>query len=408
MIEETTTEASTSEEDTYVHLTPSDFGLGLFDDDSPEMERSLSIMRAKARKRSKVLKSRQDVNEFAEYAFKDAETGADLQQADIHREMQEALSGEEKTRVLIEFPRNHGKTTQLIIREIFKLGNNPNRRSKIICESDSLARKRLLSIRQHIEDNPRVHDVFPNLKPGKTWDKTQIQIERTLISNDASIEACGVLTAGTGGRADELVFDDPVGFRNAIAIPALRDTVRKAIFEDWMNLLEPSGRISVAATGWTTDDAVHDMKSKPNYFPLRRPISDDYVSPWPEKWPKEKLLEKLEDIGTRAFQRGWLLIPFDGEIAVVQKEWIDYWDLSPDLDKMAIFLAYDIIAGDNLRKNKGKSDYFAVAVVGVDLEIGKIFVLGSAHGKFSLLAQAERVIGDTIAWDPNLIGIEAS
>src|SRR5262249_5178907 len=62
------------------------------------------------------------VNELAEYAFTDGE-GRPLQQADVHRDLQDFLTRHE--RALIELPRDHGKSVQICIRVLWELGQRP-------------------------------------------------------------------------------------------------------------------------------------------------------------------------------------------------------------------------------------------------------------------------------------------
>jgi len=369
----------------------------LFDlDDDDE----LMDLRLEAREDIEVDEAREDINVFAEYCFTDGATGENIKQADVHREIQETLNDPDQLFNIVEISRDHGKTSQLIIRELFLLGHNHERRSKIICENDKNAIKRLKAIREHIEKNKKIHEVFPDLRPGKVWDKTQIQVDRKGIAPDSSIEACSISSAGTGGRADELVFDDPVGRRNTLGVPALRNKVREAYHSDWLQLLEPHGRISIACTGWTTDDLIYDLKQNQIYRVLRRPCTG-YASPWPEKWSEKALRIKKELVGSTEYSRGFELVPLSGDVVVVLPEWIKYWEFAPDPDKLLIFTGYDLSTGE------GK-DFFSCVNVGLDVETGFFYILSAWHKKITFLAQVEAVIGETIAWNPDEIDIEAT
>jgi phage terminase large subunit-like protein len=385
-------ERSTNEPAAFLQAEPGDFGI--------ESDEELDSLRAEAREAIQIEESREDVNAFAEYAFKDAASGEPLRQAPIHRELQAALDDPEHLYNLVEISRDHGKTTQLLIREIWKLGRNPERRSKIVCENDRLALRRLKAIREHIEKNERVHRVFPHLKPGRVWDKSQIQVERKSMAPDPSIEACGVTSAATGGRADELVFDDPIGRRNTLGVPALRNTVREAYHSDWLQLLEPDGRISIGCTGWTTDDLIYDLKQNPSYRVMRRPC-EGFRSPWAEKWTEDALRRKRELVGSTEYGRGFELIPLAGDVVVVQPEWIQDWSIPPDPDRLMVFTGYDLSTGEG-------ADFFACVNIGVDLETGFFYVLSAWRQKITFLLQVDAVIGEAVAWSPDEIDIEAT
>src|SRR5262249_3337197 len=75
--------------------------------------------------KQRVRAARRDPVAFAEFAFTD-ESGRSLRLAGVHRELHAHLSGQ--PRALVELPRDHGKTTQVLIRVIWELGRDPNLR----------------------------------------------------------------------------------------------------------------------------------------------------------------------------------------------------------------------------------------------------------------------------------------
>lgn len=387
----------------YITPKPDMFGLGLWDEYDEDFQRSIKIAQGKAKRRSRVRDAREDVNAFAEYAIKNRKTGEPIQQADVHREMQAAMADTEHKRTLIEISRDHGKTTQSLIRVLHETGKDPNRVTKIICESDKPATKRLEWIKEQVEKNTAVHDVFPNLKPGRQWDKTAIRVERDDPSVEPTIEACGVTSSATGGRMDEGLFDDPVGRRNALSVPALRQTVRSAINSDWLMLLEPTSIANVLCTGWTNDDWIHDAKNNEAWHVIRRPTIG-YKSPWPEKWTEEALRDKKKLVGSTEYARGFELIPLSGEIVCVNPEWIKYWDFTPAVENLIIFDAYDLSTGEGK-----KSDFFAGVTIGLDPSPpGRFYVVKAWHSRLSFLQQIQAVKAHTMAVRPDMIGFEAT
>lgn len=369
--------------------------------DPAERAKRNLIARAKAIVKSKVLRARQDPNAFMEYCFRD-EHGRPLRQAAIHREFQETMvSGENSVN---EYPRDHGKTTQKEGHAIWRLGNNPDLRIKIVCASDSKAVERLFAIVQHIQQNPRVRDVFPHLRPAKMgdWTKHKIVVERKNITRDASIEALGVLSTATGGRCDVLFADDVVDRRNALELPKLRETVKSAWDSDWSNLMEPSGQIIYTGTPWHTADLTHKLAKNRSYRLVRRAVGtpgDPYASIWEAKWPAHELRRRREQIGQLEYDRGFRLVALSGDFVTVNSDWITYWDTAPDLGKLLIFSAFDVSSG------KGK-DYFANVVVGVDPNTLIIYVLEAWHAKYTFLQRAEAVVRQTQRWMPQATGVE--
>jgi len=109
---------------------------------------------------------------------------------------------EAKEGVIIQFARNHSKTTIVLGYILTLLGENPNLRIKIVCESEQMARQRIKFLKTHLERNPRLRQLYPHLKPADTesWSSQQLYVERELISPDPSVEAYGVLSAATGSH----------------------------------------------------------------------------------------------------------------------------------------------------------------------------------------------------------------
>ena len=252
---------------------------------------------------------RDDFNAFMEYCFVDTVTRKPFVQGNIHKRWTRHIAGH--SRAMIIAPREHGKTEQLAIgRPIWRVGNNPEMRYKIVTQSDATAVKRLTSIKGHILRNPHVREVFPKLRPHPQvddWAKHTATVARLGEDKDPSFEAVGVLSSGTGGRADEILFDDVVDFRNAIVMPGLRALVKDTIRDVWLNLLTRDAVAVYIATPWHEDDATADMARNEAWAVLRQPIPANMEPVWPEMWSRERLLLRRKEIGLRAFARGFHL-----------------------------------------------------------------------------------------------------
>ncbi|GAH34406.1 unnamed protein product [marine sediment metagenome] len=209
--------------------------------------------------RQRVLRARKLVTAFASFVF-----GWKLQKFQEHWHE----FADKYKRALIFAPQAHGKTVNMsLIRPLFVLGRNPNRILKIISCNDDKAVDILGAIAKTIESNKKFHEVFPSLKPAErgSWTKHQITVKRDVPAIDASVEALGVLSTGSGDRATDLMFDDPVDFRNAILQPALRKMVIRAYTATWLGLFaQGEERITYICNAWHHNDLTHEIK-KPNY-----------------------------------------------------------------------------------------------------------------------------------------------
>ena len=271
--------------------------------------------------------ARRDPNAFAELCFQDKD-GSPWIQADFHREWHNFLPPPDGRQhlLLIEAAREHAKTTQIAVsRTIWELGKNHNLRIKIVTGEDELGKDILNEITQNLEQNEKIHAVFPDLKPDKSvgWTKHKIYVQRPIIQKDASVHVASILSSGVGGRADLLIFDDVVNQRNAVYQPALRQVVKSTFREVWMNLLTDDGRAIYIFTPWHTDDLSHELKRDLAWTLWSKPAIIDGEPLWGVKWTLFKLEQRRLGIGDRAFQRQFMLIALSAEETTFSKEVVD-------------------------------------------------------------------------------------
>jgi len=147
-------------------------------------------------------RARGNPSSFAEFAFSDA-TGKPLRQATIHRELQEFLTRHRKA--IVEWPRDHGKSTQLALRLLWELGRNPGLRIKLVCATEAMAIERTRFLRDQIAGNRKLKLVFPKLEPGEPWSAEAFTVARPGETIGPSVAAFGLGSGSTGSRADLLV-----------------------------------------------------------------------------------------------------------------------------------------------------------------------------------------------------------
>lgn len=346
--------------------------------------------------------ARNDFAAFMEYCIEDSEIGGPVTLQWFHDEWIAAL--EQNKRVLIIAPRSHGKSSVVIARVIWELGRNPNLRIKIACEDQPAAVKRLGEIKRHIEKNPHVHEVFPNLKPSAdNWSKTSITVQRTLIDKDPSVEAQGVLGGATGGRVDILIGDDIVGRRNALTTPALRESVIQAWESDWLNLGGPESRVWCICTLWHRLDLNHKMMESGNWNVCFYAITG-YASIWPERRSTAWLRDRRALIGATEYARGFANKPQDESESPVQPSSIEYVrpEAMPDMSELEIFTSYDV-ATETAERN----DFTAEVVIAIHQATETVFVVDAEKRKITRSKQSDWVQKSYRTWRPRRILIES-
>lgn len=297
-------------------------------------------------------------------------------------------------------------TSFMVGRVIWELGRYPNTRVKFIAAADGRAKERLHQIKQMLAYNPRVREVFPGMRaaPDSPWNAHQIYLQRTAYHKDASIEALGITSTATGGRADVLVPDDVVDRRNALTMPALREQIKQAWLSDWSNLLEPrTGRVWGICTLWHQSDLNHMLRENKTYHTHFLAVPDDMGALWPARWPEAALRAKRQEIGHVEFARGYFNRPQDEEGQVVIPTWITYADLAQHAEfqqrhhGMQWFCSYDPAGSPT---GKAQQDYTAGVTIAVDAEARHVYIVDAWHDRLTLHAAAARVAEDFTRFRP--------
>lgn len=358
-----------------------------------------------------IRKCRIDPKQFIQYVLSWGIPGW-IKLGQLHMKWQDAITYG-GTRILVVTPRDHAKTTLIPIgRVLWEIGKNPDLRIKLVCQSDDIAIKRLSAIMDHIERNPRMVEVFPDLIPSEKgeWSKTKIYVKRKLISPDPSIEAIGILSTGTGGRADLLVFDDPIDFRNAIQQPALKQVVKDAYRNVWVNVLEETGKLIYVATPWTKDDLTSELLQDKSFTKIVDKIDENFTPIWEEKWNKERLIERFNELGNRAFSRAFRMEALSDEEALFTEQSIircehkeiQYGDLPLGVLRkdITMFIGVDVGSG------RSETGAYTVIFTGAVLSDMKKIPINITRGRFKSPEFARIFYDLTQQFNPEFILVE--
>jgi predicted phage terminase large subunit-like protein len=346
---------------------------------------------------ARIRQARQDPVEFAEFAFAD-ETGGPMRLAGIHRELQAFLS--DGSRALVELPRDHGKTVQVLFRIIWELGRNPNLRVLLASGSAALAVQRGRFLRDAIADNPRVRMVFPQLRPDAPWRLGSFRVCRPGNSVSPSVVLIGINSSATGARADLLVCDDVVDVKS-LRSETIRDKTKQIFRENLVNLLEPGGRAWMLFTPWHAGDLNAELKHSPIYRHFHRAVGDDLEPIWPEKWPRERLAERRAEIGESSFARGFRLRTLAEDDCLIKPQWVRYWEEEGTSYERVI------LAVDPAVSQRRSADASALVTLGKRSE-NCVHCLEAIARRVAAPELVELIDAADRRWQPDLILFEAN
>lgn len=296
------------------------------------MTQKEALERAKAKRQALITLAREKCEHFVEYAFRHERDGRKLRNADFHVEWHELLR--EHDRVVLQAPVEHAKTQHIgIAKSLHLLGEDPNRRIALIQNTEAMAGKSLRAMRQHIEDNPLLRDVFPHLQrstdPADPWHTSAITVERSTISKDPSVQACGVYGPLVGSRLDVIIMDDVLDFENT----RTREQRQKLI--EWfettvLTRATADCKIYIVGTPWHPEDLLHALSSRPGFVAKQYSAAlnpdappDKWKTLWHEEWPLSRLIDRYQNTSEAVFLRKYLCRTRVDTSGRFRQAWID-------------------------------------------------------------------------------------
>lgn len=280
-----------------------------------------------------VYEARRSPAAFVQYAFRHEETNAIIENARHHMEWHDFF--DQHSRAILFAPVEHAKTQHIAVgRALYTLGKDPNRRLAIVSNTfDPHATKILRSIRTHIESNPRVHRVFPNLKPstldGDPWGQSALTVDRTTIAKDASVQALGAYGPINGSRLDGIILDDILNYENTRTPEQIQKLIGWLDSEVLTRVTE-NGFINWIGTPWHPADPMHEIAKRPAWVSKRysgvlnpgAPM-DKWVPLWPQQFSTERLKRIYDGTTPVNFARKYLCEVRMDSASRFQQAWID-------------------------------------------------------------------------------------
>ena len=247
-------------------------------------------------------------------------------QIEIFNFIDESFNKYKCDRIAIEAPWGHAKTQSVsVFYSSRMIGLNPNIRIKLCSANDAIATLRVGANKNLIELNQDYQRVFPKIKQGNKWGESAFRVHGTaLTGTDYTMQGGGVNSSVIGGRADQLIFDDPCDMNNSMTEDTRRHTKEKILYT-WMSRLAPNGHIIWIGTPWHREDAMQLITK--TWRKLKICVSEDvthlemfvdgqFIKDLPlwDIWNEERLKKEQRD-NERVFNIGFRLIPATDEDA---------------------------------------------------------------------------------------------
>lgn len=256
----------------------------------------------KAARAARVALARRDSSVFVDLLF--GVEGAGFQR-EWHRQC------DAHDRLVLFAPVEHGKTLRLATgRAVWLLGKNPKAHGLIVGASAMSASKILSAIRQTIDENPVVREVFPDLRPAKgkyaKWTDEAIRVAgQDPGDKDFSLQAIGIGGSILGARLDFVIGDDLCTFETT-ATALQRQKVREWWTSTITGRLLPGATALILGNAWFPDDVMHWLVKEAGYTESRveayREREDGTVIEesilWPSQWSRARLEQRIRELGS--------------------------------------------------------------------------------------------------------------
>jgi len=339
-----------------------------------ELDEDENLRLATADLLSRVQGARDSPLALYELAFTD-EKGKPIVIKDFHQDWEKIVLDPKIERSIICASRELTKTSFMLAYAAWLVGKNPNIRIKWLSSDDETAKKRLAVI-HNILDSQIYQWVFPDtkkltmkesIKEKRPNTSSVLNVTRTFLSPESTIEASGILSTGVGGRCDALFCDDVVSESNALLSPSLRPKVINKFLSDWLATLVSDGKVYYIGTPWHIEDLMGYLKRRTNWlykeYTHGKP-GDPFWSRFPERWPSSRLKERYAEFGPVHYARAYLCQPLHEDTIAVKPSVLLLYAKAhltqPKLLEAMAIVSLDPSSGKDLQK--GDLDFTGVTI----------------------------------------------
>ena len=278
-----------------------------------------------------------------------------LKSFDKYRKL--ALEQEDKARLLVLAPRDHGKTEVGITYALRAICLDRDIRILWICASAAQAERRMKRVKSLLQSPKIIEDWASSPDQGcpafeggdESWTQTQLYVKRNKHSVDPTLQAIGAGGAITGAHFDIILADD-LEDDNTCYSASGREKTRRWFKGTIQPMLSRGGIMIVIGTRKHHDDLYGHLITDPTFAIIENPailqwpdrydfetrvidgkemitgveIEGEAKTLWPEERPFDYLIRERRSIGEQLFAREFLNQVQDDSAAAFKWEWLQH------------------------------------------------------------------------------------
>jgi len=242
-----------------------------------------------------VAQARIDPEAFCRYILRDEQTDGPLNWAPYHSDFIRCFMQMDAHVVFghVEM----GKTQLGIGCVLWMIGKNTNLRILLLGATSTNSEAIAMTLRAHIESNPRLRKVFPNLRPGVPWTDESFNVERRVGITTNTITSRGTNSSIISFRFDFVWGDDVVNAENT-QTAYLRQKTLAWLQSAPLSRTSRNMRVFLSVNKWHPKDAAHAMAALPGWtsrtYPVGKKNADGTItSYWPGHWPESRIRDMM-------------------------------------------------------------------------------------------------------------------
>lgn len=282
----------------------------------------------------------------------------------------------EINRLCVAMPPRHSKSSMVTLAyPLWLIFHNPNLNILIVNAESSLSENFGIRLREAVKRYGRLFNVYlSDVKHSSTH--LMFETKKGELYT-GSIRLVGASGSITGQDADYLIIDDPYKGFDDITPTLLQKKI------NWFNTIieqriEPQTKLIVLHTRWHTNDLQgYFKKNFPDDYTFIEfsAIQEDGEPLWPDRYTKEILEKKREQIGERLFQSIFQQKPIDDTSDFFDMNRIHYY--RPDMKIIQQVRGWDMASSD-----PGKNDFTAGVPIYLLDDYKSILITDYVYGQF--------------------------
>lgn len=313
----------------------------------------------------------------------------------FHREMYEIANRGDK-RIVICAPRSFAKSTVFsVIVPLYQICVGDIGGIILISATGSLAETWLRKIKHELENNNALMEDFGIKESDNKWTQDHIICARP-DGTKVEVKAKGWGYQLRGFRPDLIVVDD------IEADEQVRSSDQREKQKDWfnkalINTLEPDSQLIMVGTMLHPLSLLNDVMHRKLYTTKKyQAVLPDNTSLWPEKWSREALQEREDEIGKLAFMSEFQNEPVITENPIFIRDWFRYYDsdsitFSDEVSKGL----HTVVIIDPAISKKESADYSAIVTISATFDAEPTFYVrkgGLVRGHWPINKQVTELI----------------